>query len=194
MATKVVPKELKELDGLEGAPLDLLRKTLDILGVSYITPEPPKEDKVVRRIAGIALHPFLEPNSVVFIQAEEGGTLITAIEQLTKVPCLAFRTQLNTGDDNCPLTHSDLITHIEGMQDKRSGRILLQARNKDLRILMETKPGDKIGQGSLEVILKDCLPQEYKYPNDQTLEIRLSYKGDYLFTLSLVGKVCVWNF
>lgn len=192
MKSKVIPKELKELDNLEGSPLVLLRQVLDTFGVPYITPEPEKEDRVVRQIAGITLHPFLEPNSVVLVQEKQGWTFITAIEQLTKVNCLSFRTQLNLGDQH--ITHSDLVTHPGTMEDTRAGRILLAARGKDLRLLLETKPGDQVGQCTTEVILPNILPLDYPYPDNQTLEIVLRYKGDSPFTMELTGKIYIWKY
>jgi len=180
--------ELTELNGIKGPPLDLLRKVLDALGAKHEVPRVEGGDTVVRKIHGIYLEPFLEPNSVVFYQYGLGRALITAIEQLTKVKCMAFRTQLNI--EGKLITKSDLVNDPGTFGDETCGRILVKAKERDLYLLFESKPGSKIGQCSTSVTIPNCLTKDS--PMEQTLDIYLSYEGS-CWSPELTGKVSVWH-
>lgn len=189
MRATVTP-ELLELDKLEGKPLDVLRRVLDTLGVEYETPQAEEGDRVVYRIHGVSLDLFLEPDSVVFFQEGQGWTLITAIEQLTKVKCIAFRTQLDVGGKYRAKT--DLINHPGTLEDRAAGRLLVRAKGKDLYLLCETKPGYATGQCTASVTIPNCLPKEYE--PSQTLDIILSYAGENFWDIQLTGRIHTWNF
>lgn len=180
--------ELMELNGIKGPPLDLLRKVLDTLGAKYEVPKAEEGDTVVRKIYGIYLEPFLEPNSVVFYQYGLGRALITAIEQLTKVKCIAFRTQLNI--EGKLITKSDLVNDPGTFGDKICGRILVRAKERDLYLLFESKPGFEIGQCSASMIIPNCLTKDG--PMEQTLDIYLSYEGS-PWSPEFTGKISVWH-
>lgn len=193
--TQTATKELLALDKKEGKPLDLLREVLDTLGAQYETLKPEGKDTVVYNYKGIYLEPFLEPNSVVFSQqlGPMGNfLLITAIEQLTKVSCVSFRTQLNEGKRL--ITHSDLVNDPGLRGDKTAGRILIAVKkgSKDLRLLFETKPGHKVGQCSNSVTVPDCLKEPS--PIDQTLDIYLSYITEHEIFARIKGEIHIWKF
>ena len=190
-------KELLELDGTEGKPLDLLKKVLDTLNAKYEVPTPKEGDNMVREyhrspedLVGIHLDPFLEPNSVLFFQQAGDFTLITTIEQLSKVKCISFRTQLSEGKKL--IAKCDLINDPGTIEDKTAGRILVRVKGKDLYLLFEAKPGGKVGQCEASYHISNCLTKES--PMSQTLDIRLFYKGDNTWTTELTGKISVWNF
>lgn len=212
-----VTDQVQALDKKTGPPLDLVREVLDAYTADYEVPQPEEGDNVVRKIGEVPIDPFLEPNSVVFIQHEGKLTHITAIEQLTKVKCVAFRSQLSTTEEKVRYLHkggggptetktvhrqickSDLINSAPNVTDLKelkkgaySGRILLRAKKRDLYILYETRPGYEIGQCESSVTIKDCLREES--PMEQTTEIRLRYIGDDPFFTHLEGVVYTWKF
>jgi len=212
-----VTDQVQALDKKVGAPLDLVRDILDAYRADYETFQPEEGDSMVRKIRDIPIDPFLEPNSIVFVQQEGALTHITAIEQLTKVKCVSFISQLNITEeqegrviskhDNTremktvhrQIAKSDLINSPPNITDLKqlkegvySGRILLRAKKRDLYVLYETRTGQEIGQCESTVTVKNCLREES--PMEQTTEIRLRYIGDDPFFSRLEGVVYTWKF
>lgn len=185
-----VTDELQALNQTEGPPLDQLKKVLDIFQANYIIPQVEKDDTVVRHINGTRLHLFLEPNSVVFFQRLGPLVYLTMIEQLSKVKCVAFRTQI--GCDKVIQGTTDLINYPGTMGSKFAGRILIRAKGRSLYMLFESRPGNEVGQCSTSVDIDDCLREES--PMEQTVDIHFSYQGDHPYAMNLVGKISTWKF
>lgn len=184
---KAIP-ELLVLNHTQDKPIACLRKVLDTLGVKYETATPKEGHRVIYEYKDIQLDPFLEPESIIFYQSiGKDLTLLTMVEQLSKVRCISFRTQLNRGKQI--LAKSDLVNDPGLLEDKTAGRLLVRASPEKLYLLFETKPGDKVGQCESSI----TIPMKIDVPSEQTLDIHLVYEGENAWRSKLIGKISVWN-